>query len=150
MTFETDSETIAQAKQIVVTNPPRKPIGSCSDPRSLGCDVAHRLDGLAALVIIQESAAPKRKSAVTETGQERLNATPPSGGKHPLTKEQIFQLWKCAIKDDDRLLDAVIQKLYDTIIAFDFERAENVIRLIIDRDEAAERNLRGMLQEIDI
>jgi hypothetical protein len=87
---------------------------------------------------------------VTETGQERLNATPQSGGRYPLTKEQIFQLWKCAIKDDDRLLDAVIQKLYDAIIAFDFERAENVIRLIIDRDEAAERNLRGMLQEIDI
>ena len=87
---------------------------------------------------------------MTEIAQERLNATPQSGGKYPLTKEQIFQLWKCAIKDDDRLLDAVIQKLYDTIIAFDFERAENVIRLIIDRDEAAEHNLRGMLQDIHI
>jgi hypothetical protein len=87
---------------------------------------------------------------VTEIAQERLNATPQSGGKYPLTKEQIFQLWKCAIKDDDRLLDAVIQKLYDAIIAFDFKRAENVIRLIIVRDEGAEQNLRAMLQDIDI
>jgi hypothetical protein len=87
---------------------------------------------------------------VTEIAQERLNTTRQCGGKYPFTKEQIFQLWKCAIKDDDRLLDAVIQKLYDTIIAFDPERAENVIRLIIDRDETAEHKLRGMLQDIHI
>ena len=87
---------------------------------------------------------------MTEIAQERLNTTRQCGGKYPFTKEQIFQLWKCAIKDDDRLLDAVIQKLYDAIIAFDFKRAENVIRLIIVRDEGAEQNLRAMLQDIDI
>ena len=53
-----------------------------------------------------------------------------------LTKEQIYRLWKCAIKDDDRLVDALIQKFYDTMIAFDPKRAEIVIRLIVDRHEA--------------
>jgi hypothetical protein len=48
---------------------------------------------------------------VSEIAQERLNATRQGGGKYPFTKEQIFQLWKCAIKDDDRLLDAVIQNI---------------------------------------
>jgi hypothetical protein len=30
-----------------------------------------------------------------------------------LTKNQVFRLWKCAIKDDDKLVDAVIEKLYE-------------------------------------
>ena len=34
-----------------------------------------------------------------------------------LTKEQVYRLWKCAIKDDDRLADALIQKIYDGMSA---------------------------------
>jgi hypothetical protein len=46
-----------------------------------------------------------------------------------LKREQIYRLWKCAVKDDDRLADALIQKIYDTMIVFDAKRAETVIRL---------------------
>jgi hypothetical protein len=53
-----------------------------------------------------------------------------------LTKEQVCRLWKCAIKDDDRLVDALIQKIYDTMIAFDPKRAETVMGLIVERHEA--------------
>ena len=65
-----------------------------------------------------------------------------------LTKEQVYRLWKCAIKDDDRLVDALIQKFYDTMIAFDPKRAEIVIRLIVDRHEAAEPTFHRLLRDI--
>ena len=65
-----------------------------------------------------------------------------------LTKEHAYRLWKCAIKDDDRLVDALIQKFYDTMIAFDPKRAEIVIRLIVDRHEAAEPTLHRLLRDI--
>ena len=65
-----------------------------------------------------------------------------------LTKEQVYRLWKCAIKDDDSLADALIQKIYDTMIAFDPKRAEIVIRLIVDRHEAAEPTFHRLLRDI--
>ena len=65
-----------------------------------------------------------------------------------LTKNQVFRLWKCAVKDDDKLVDAVIEKLYEEMIAFDLARAETVMQLIIDRDEAAVPTFRGLLQDI--
>ena len=65
-----------------------------------------------------------------------------------LTKDQVFRLWKCAVKDDDKLVDAVIEKLYEQMIAFDLARADIVMQLIIDRDEAAAPTFRGLLQDI--
>jgi hypothetical protein len=65
-----------------------------------------------------------------------------------LTKDQVFRLWKCAVKDDDRLVDAVIGNLYEQMIAFDLARAEIVMQLIIDRDETAAPTFRGLLQDI--
>jgi len=64
------------------------------------------------------------------------------------TKPSIPLLWKCAVKDDDKLVDAVIEKLYEEMIAFDLARAETVMQLIIDRDEAAVTTFRGLLQDI--
>ena len=66
-----------------------------------------------------------------------------------LTKEQVYRLLKCAIKDDDRLVDALIQKIYDTMIAFDYKRAEIVIGLIVDRHEAAEPAFQDFLRDIN-
>jgi hypothetical protein len=66
----------------------------------------------------------------------------------PLAREQVFRLWKCAVKDDDKLVDAVLEKLHHQMIAFDLARAEYVMQLIIDRDEAAEPTLRSLLQDI--
>ena len=68
----------------------------------------------------------------------------------PLTREQVYRLWKCAIKDDDRLVDALIQKFHETMIAFDPKRAEIVIRLIVNRHEAAEPAFRGFLRDIKV
>jgi hypothetical protein len=65
-----------------------------------------------------------------------------------LTKDQVFRLWKCALKDDNELVDAVIEKLYKEMIAFDLARAETVMQLIIDRDGAAAPTFRGLLQDI--
>jgi hypothetical protein len=80
--------------------------------------------------------ATKRKCPVTKIVQK--TATLQSLQICQLTKEEVYRLWKCAIKDDDRLVDALIQKVYDTMIAFDLKRAEIVIGLIVDRHEAAE------------
>ena len=66
----------------------------------------------------------------------------------PTDKKQVFRLWKCAVKDDDKLVDAVIEKLYEEMIAFDLACAETVMQLIIDRDEAAVPTFRGLLQDI--
>ena len=67
-----------------------------------------------------------------------------------LTKKQVYRLWKCAIKDDDRLADALIQKIYDGMIAFDPKRAETVIRLIVDRHQAAEPAFQDFLRDIKV
>ena len=31
-----------------------------------------------------------------------------------LTEAQVFRLFKCAVKDDDRLVDAIVERLYRT------------------------------------
>ena len=67
-----------------------------------------------------------------------------------LTKEQIYRLWKCAIKDDDSLADVLIQIIYDTMIAFDPKRAETVIGLIVDRHEPAEPAFQDFLRDIKV
>ena len=77
-------------------------------------------------------------------------ATIKSRQTRELTKEQLYRLWKCAIKDDDSLADALIQKIYDTMIAFDPKRAETVIGLIVDRHETAEPAFRDFLRDIKV
>ena len=39
----------------------------------------------------------------------------------------LFRLWKAAIKDDDTLANEVIRGIYDGMMAFDRERAEDVV-----------------------
>ena len=85
---------------------------------------------------------------MTERTPQSLNVMLQSVRECRLTKNQVFRLWKCAVKDDDKLVDAVIEKLYEEMIAFDLARAETVMQLIIDRDEAAVPTFRGMLQDI--
>ena len=45
---------------------------------------------------------------MTETAPVNLNAILQSVRRSNLTKEQVFRLWRCAIKDDDELVDAMI------------------------------------------
>jgi hypothetical protein len=83
---------------------------------------------------------------VTRMALENVNATP---HRHSgLTEEEIFQLWRAAFKDDDRLIDEVIQRAYDDMISFDRERAETVMSLTIRRHSEAERALRSLLGEM--
>ena len=85
---------------------------------------------------------------MTERTPHSLNVMLQSVGKCRLTKNQVFRLWKCAVKDDDKLVDAVIEKLYEEMIAFDIARAETVMQLIIDRDVAALPAFRDLLQDV--
>ena len=85
---------------------------------------------------------------MTEGTPEGLNVILQSTRECRLTKDQVFRLWKCAVKDDDKLVDAVIEKFYEEMVAFDLARAETVMQLIIDRDEAAAPNFRSLLQDI--
>ena len=85
---------------------------------------------------------------MTERTPQGLNVMLQSVRECRLTKNQVFRLWKCAVKDDDKLVDAVIEKLYEEMIAFDLARAETVMQLIIDRDEAAVPTFRDLLQDI--
>jgi hypothetical protein len=94
------------------------------------------------------SPATNRKCAVTKIVEK--TATLQSLQTCQLTKEQVYRLLKCAIKDDDRLVDALIQKIYDTMIAFDPKRAEIVIGLIVDRHEAAEPTFHDFLRDIKV
>ena len=85
---------------------------------------------------------------MTARTPEGLNVMLQSVRECRLTKNQVFRLWRCAVKDDDKLVDAVIEKLYEEMIAFDIARAETVMRLIIDRDDAALPVFRDLLQDV--
>ena len=85
---------------------------------------------------------------MTERTPQTLDVMQQSVRQCRLTKEQVFRLWKCAVKDDDMLVDAAIEQLYEEMIAFDLARAETVMQLIIERDEAAAPTFRGLLQDI--
>jgi hypothetical protein len=69
--------------------------------------------------------------------------------KHPSLKgDMVFRLWKAAIKDDDTLADEMIRGMYDGVLAFDRERAEDVMELIIRRAPTARESFKALLQDI--
>ena len=63
-------------------------------------------------------------------------------------KSQIFRLFKCALKDDDTLVDAIVERLYRKMKELDLERAEDTIELIVDRDVAAGSRFRALLNDL--
>jgi hypothetical protein len=65
-----------------------------------------------------------------------------------LTEEQVFRLWSSAIKDDDRLVDEVIQNVYEQMIGYDRARSEAVMQLAIRRNAAAGCALRALLEDM--
>ena len=69
--------------------------------------------------------------------------------RHPgLTREQVFRLWQCAIKDDEELVDDIIERIYENIVAFDCKRAESVIELIVTRSITARWAFRSLLNDM--
>ena len=83
---------------------------------------------------------------MTEIAAVNLNAIWRSFTRPNLTKEQVFRLWRCAVMDDDKLVDEVIQHAYEGMIAFDCGRAECVMGLMIRRHMTAGSELRTFLR----
>jgi hypothetical protein len=67
-----------------------------------------------------------------------------------LTGEQVFRLWRAAVKDDGYLANDVIRKVYDDMIAFDSDRAEDVVELVIRRNKAARHEFRALLRDMQM
>lgn len=65
-----------------------------------------------------------------------------------LNEFQVVRLFKCAVKDDDTLVDAIIEKLYRTMKDFDVGRARQIAELIVDRDTGAASKLRALLDDL--
>jgi hypothetical protein len=81
---------------------------------------------------------------MTEIARENLQ----SPHRSFLTEEQIFRLWSSAIKDDDRLVDEVIQRVYEQMIAYDRTRSEAVMQLMIRRNAAAGSAFRALFEDM--
>jgi hypothetical protein len=84
-----------------------------------------------------------------------MNGTAHSAIQHhprnvALSEEQIFRLWRAAIKDDDKQLDEVIQRVYRDMIEHHRERFEEVMYLTITRDISAGRSLADLLGDIPL
>jgi hypothetical protein len=87
---------------------------------------------------------------MTDIAPEDLNEIHRRVRQCSLTKEQVFRLWKCAIKDDDSLIDEMIQQMYEHIIAFDCQRAESVIELVVRRNASAICAFRALLRDMRV
>jgi hypothetical protein len=85
---------------------------------------------------------------MTVLAQRDLNAILPSVRRSTLTKEQVFRLWRCATKDDNKLVDEMIQHVYEDMITFDCKRAECVMELIVKRDIAARCAFGSLLKDM--
>jgi hypothetical protein len=73
-----------------------------------------------------------------------------TGGEIPagLSDFHFVRLFKCAVKDDDVLVDAIVEKLYGTMQDFDAGRAKQTVELIVDRDTTAASKFRALLDEL--
>jgi hypothetical protein len=65
-----------------------------------------------------------------------------------LNESQVVRLFKCAVKDDDKLVDAIVEKLYGTMKDFDAGRAKQTVELIVDRDTTAALKFRALLDDL--
>jgi hypothetical protein len=65
-----------------------------------------------------------------------------------LNEFQVVRLFKCAVKDDDTLVDAIVEKLYNTMKDFDAGRAKKTVELIVDRDTTAASKFKTLLDDL--
>ena len=65
-----------------------------------------------------------------------------------LRGDMLFRLWKAAILDDDTLADDVMRGMYNGMMAFDRERAEEVMYLTVSRNPTAVEAVHAMLQDM--
>jgi len=76
---------------------------------------------------------------MSETGREIATG---------LNEFQVVRLFKCAVKDDDALVDAIVEKLYGTMKDFDAGRAKQTVELLVDRDTTAASKFRALLDDV--
>jgi hypothetical protein len=69
-------------------------------------------------------------------------------GNPYLTDEQVFRLWRAAVKDDARYVDWILQKTYDGMMAFDPERSQTVIESVIKRHKTAGDAFRSLIDDM--
>ena len=72
----------------------------------------------------------------------------PNRTRPALTREQVFRLLRCAIKDDEELVDEIIEQVHENMLAFDDKRAECVIELIVRRSVSARWAFRSLLKDM--
>ena len=65
-----------------------------------------------------------------------------------LNEFQVVRLFKCAVKDDNTLVDAIVENLYGTMKNFDARRAKQTVELIVDRDTTAASKLAALLDDL--
>ena len=65
-----------------------------------------------------------------------------------LNEHQISRLFKCAVKDDEALIDTIVERLYGKMKEFDGRRADDTVGLIVDRDATGGATLRAFLDEV--
>jgi hypothetical protein len=65
-----------------------------------------------------------------------------------LNEFQVVRLFKCAVMDDDTLVDAIVEKLYGTMKDFDARRAKQTVELIVDRDTTGASTFRALLDDL--
>jgi len=65
-----------------------------------------------------------------------------------LNEFQVLRLFKCAVKDDDTLVDAIVERLYFTMRDLDAGRAEDAVGLIVDRDVSAGSKFGELLDDL--
>jgi len=65
-----------------------------------------------------------------------------------LNEFQVVRLFKCAVKDDNTLVDAIVENLYGTMKNFDARRAKQTVELIVDRDTTAASTFRALLDDL--
>ena len=85
---------------------------------------------------------------MTVTASKDLHVVQQSVQQSGLTKEQVFRLWRCAIKDDDTLVDEMIEHVYEDIVSFDRNRAESAMELTVRREVTAGRAFRSLLKDM--
>jgi len=67
---------------------------------------------------------------------------------HPgLPMEDLFKLFRAAIKDDGDIGDLTIQSIYEDIVLYDHDRARGVMELVVRRDPLAPKALYALLAE---
>ena len=72
----------------------------------------------------------------------------PNRPRPALTREQVFRLLRCAIKNDEELVDEIIEQVHENMLAFDDKRAECVIELIVRRKVSARWAFRSLLKDM--